>query len=282
MNYFLGIPEFIWNLIFTLLTTLFCGLIVAAFTSTFLKRKEERTRVAGVILEKRIESERKILSFLENSLTKEQIPCEDENVIDAVRSITDYYPAIVALQYSRVFLSHDNFSNFFEEFNTLFSDNKLWLDEKVRNHLLLMQTYFSWINVIPIVIQKINLPSHKKMSRKQFELACDKSFLLYGIILDNEINALIADLDTIVVKSIYKLNLNSPKLSLTRNGMDNRSTRKIIKELRCDTILGIEWTRMISLIIETTLLICGVDVNNLSEEEVDDIIMNVCDINYYE
>ena len=54
-----SIPEFMWNNIFSVISTLGCGLIVAFFTSTFLKKKEERTRIAGVIVEKRINSERK-------------------------------------------------------------------------------------------------------------------------------------------------------------------------------------------------------------------------------
>ena len=59
-----SIPEFMWNNIFSVISTLGCGLIVAFFTSTFLKKKEERTRIAGVIVEKRINSEQEILHFL--------------------------------------------------------------------------------------------------------------------------------------------------------------------------------------------------------------------------
>ena len=41
------IPEFMWNNIFSAISTLGCGLIVAYFTSTFLKKKEERTRMTA-------------------------------------------------------------------------------------------------------------------------------------------------------------------------------------------------------------------------------------------
>lgn len=282
MNIFLGIPEFIWNLIFTLLTTLICGVIVATFTSTFLKKKEERTRVAGVILEKRIESEREILSFLENSLTKEEIPCDDPNIKSSVSPIIEGYPQIVSIQYSSVFLSYDNFLEFYNEFNRLYAENRLWMDENVRDHLLLMQGYFSWINVIPVVVRKVTLPRKKKITDKEFQLACDKSFLLYGIILDNEINALIADLDTKVVNSIYKLNLNSPRRSLTRNGMYNRSTIKIIHTLRDRTILGMEWARLIGLVVSATLIACNIDTSELTEEQIDDILLRIPEINHYE
>ena len=43
INFINTIPGFMWNNIFTVINTLFCGLIVALFTSMFLKKKEERT-----------------------------------------------------------------------------------------------------------------------------------------------------------------------------------------------------------------------------------------------
>lgn len=37
---FMGLPTFIWDNIFTIINTLVCGLIVAVFTSTFLKKRK--------------------------------------------------------------------------------------------------------------------------------------------------------------------------------------------------------------------------------------------------
>lgn len=65
-----ALPDNVVNNIFTTINTLICGLIVAFFTSTFLKKKEERTRIAGVIVEKRINSEQDILHYLEQELFK--------------------------------------------------------------------------------------------------------------------------------------------------------------------------------------------------------------------
>lgn len=58
-----ALPDNVVNNIFTTINTLICGLIVAFFTSTFLKKKEERTRIAGVIVEKRINSEQDIYTI---------------------------------------------------------------------------------------------------------------------------------------------------------------------------------------------------------------------------
>lgn len=71
-----ALPDNVVNNIFTTINTLICGLIVAFFTSTFLKKKEERTRIAGVIVEKRINSEQDILHYLEQELFKMEMTIE--------------------------------------------------------------------------------------------------------------------------------------------------------------------------------------------------------------
>ena len=52
--------------IFNIIITLGAGLIIAFVTTFYLKKKDEITRVAGVILEKRVNSEQEILEFLED------------------------------------------------------------------------------------------------------------------------------------------------------------------------------------------------------------------------
>lgn len=270
-NTFLGVPEFIWNNIFTVVTTLICGLIVAYFTSTFLKKKEERTRINGLIVEKRIESEQAILHFLEQELTKEQIICRDKELIDLIVPIADKYPYMEHLQYSKVFSSRDDYEEFFYKFEEMFSNHKLWLDEKVRLHLMLMQAYFSWIDTIPIIIKSIHLPKNKTLTDSEFKTLCDKFTLLYGILLDNEINGLITKLDELIVKSVYKLDLKCPKKSLSRNGMLNSNIKSILKKLEKRTILGMERYELISMIIKKTLETKKIDYEKLTEEEKDNL-----------
>lgn len=55
-----------WEGIFNIIIALGAGLIIAFVTTFYLKKKDEITRVAGVILEKRVNSEQEILDFLED------------------------------------------------------------------------------------------------------------------------------------------------------------------------------------------------------------------------
>ncbi len=171
---FLGLPEFIWNNIFTVITTLLCGLIVGYFTSTFLKKKEEKNRITGLIVEKRIESEQNILHFLETSLAKEQMICKDLEIKDTLKEISHEYLNINNLQYSKVFKSYDIFLEFYLEFDNIYSDNRLWLDDKVRDHLMLMNVYFSCINSLIVRIKNIRIPEGKKLTDKEYKSLCKR------------------------------------------------------------------------------------------------------------
>lgn len=144
---FLNIPDFIWSNITTVINTLICGLIVAFFTSTFLKKGEECTRIAGVIVEKRINSEQNVLHFPEKELFKEEIKIKnsskyDTEISDLLKTYGLPDPHNGHIQYARIFLSQDNFRAFFYQFEDKIMTHKLWLDTKVKTHLIFMQLYF--------------------------------------------------------------------------------------------------------------------------------------------
>ncbi len=66
MDEYLGYPLFLWEGMTSALSTLVAGLIIALVTTFYLKKRDEVTRVARVILEKRVNSEQEILSYIED------------------------------------------------------------------------------------------------------------------------------------------------------------------------------------------------------------------------
>jgi branched-subunit amino acid ABC-type transport system permease component len=67
---YLGYPVFILQGVVSLIGTVVAGVLIGFFTTFYLKRKDETTRVAGVILGKRVEAQHQILNFLESSSQK--------------------------------------------------------------------------------------------------------------------------------------------------------------------------------------------------------------------
>lgn len=156
---FLSYPEFVWQGVFSLASTLIAGLIIAFVTTFYLKKKDERTRVAGVILEKRINSEQTILDFLDNASFTVEMPRRTSQELHELMEAHELnLPHGPNLQYAKVFSSNAAFQEFFRAFEQQVSRNKLWLSKEVRFHLELMQAYFSWINASALAMQRIPLP----------------------------------------------------------------------------------------------------------------------------
>lgn len=261
---FLSYPEFVWQGVFSLASTLIAGLIIAFVTTFYLKKKDERTRVAGVILEKRINSEQTILDFLDNASFTVEMPRRTSQELHELMEAHELnLPHGPNLQYAKVFSSNTAFQEFFRAFEQQVSRNKLWLSKEVRFHLELMQAYFSWINASALVMQRIPLPDGVHLTADETEKLADKIILIQGISLDSEFKGLIAHLEVLMVDSIYHLKIDRVKRSLMRNGFLNRDTKKLIKILDKETLLGAQRGQLIALIAAAVYSIKGIDPSEL-------------------
>lgn len=269
-----SVPEFMWHNIFTVINTLICGLIVAFFTSTFLKKKEERTRIAGVIVEKRINSEQIILEFLERELFKEELNIENSNKYDFMYlDILNEYelpiPHKGAMQYARIFKSRELFEEFFREFENQIMSHKLWLDTKVKLHLVYMQLYFSFFNTLPLMIKRIPLPEDEKLTDEEFAEIDNTLLWLLGSSFDMEINILMTELNEKIVDSVYKLELKRPKKSIMRDNMYNVDMKRLIKRFKKRTVLGRSVSNIFSLIVSVVYAKKHIDVSKMKDDELD-------------
>lgn len=271
------ILKFMWNNIFTVINTLLCGLNVALFTSTFLKKKEELTKIAVVIVEKRINSEQEVLHFLEHELFKEEINKDNNSKYDFVfdellKGHGLPTPYNRQMQYAKIFISCELFEKFFHEFEDQIMNHKLWLDTKVKEHLVFMQLYFGFFNTIPLLIKRIPLPKGKELSNEEFEKIHQRLLLLLGHCCDDEINMLMSELDEKIVDSVYKLELSRPKKSIMRDNMYNVDMKRCMKRIQKKTIPGLYTEEIFELITDLVYREKGIDDTKMSDEEFEEFL----------
>ena len=270
---YLSLPQFMWEGLFALASALIVGLTIAFITTFYLKKKDEITRVAGVILEKRVNSNQEIVLALENASFKLEMPSAQSVVWREVLLSNDLQlPYDPHIQYADIFSSAEKFRRFFKEFEALLSKNKLWLGKEVRFHMTLMQAYFSWLNACLLTPNRVPLPDGESLTTIEQAQLDDKLILLQGIVLDAEFNGLVAELEVLMVNSIYHLKLDRPKKSMMRNGFLNRDTKKLVSILENRTLLGREKENFISLAMLLTYQIKGL---SLDESKLDQVISAV-------
>lgn len=239
MDEYFGYPLFLWQGLTTALSTLIAGLIIAIVTTFYLRKRDEITRVAGVILEKRINSQQVILSQIEAMSYSVQMPeHEAKQYIALLDQLVLPIPNAPLVQYAEVFRDLERFHQFQKSFEQMISSHKLWLSEKVRFHLHLMQGYLAWINAGLLVSQQVPLPDRCQLTDEDQNKISSTLLKLQGVVLDDEFKGLIAKLDILMVDSIYHLNIRRPKRSLMRNGFWNRESKKLLKTLDRKTLLG--------------------------------------------
>lgn len=277
IQYIQANAEIFLNNVFTAINTLICGLIVAFFTSTFLKKKEERTRIAGVIVEKRLNSEQEVLHYLEKALFKEEMSINNSSKNDVVllKLLENYdlpVPYEKDFQYATIFLSREKYSEFYHELEDKIMIHKLWLDDEVKEHLVFMQLYFDIFNIIPLMIKRIPLPEGQELTNEEFNSIDKKVLILLGASFDGEINQLMSELDEKIIDSVYKLNLDRPKRSIMRDGMYNVDMNKLTKKLMKKTQIGLHQESIFGLIMDLVYQEKGIDMDSMSNEEYEDFL----------
>ncbi len=268
MECYLGYPIFLWQGLISFVSVLIAGLLVAFITTFYLKRKDESTRVAGVILEKRVNAQHEILRYAEDSSQKLEMR---QPAAGAMKELMDDHalalPYDPYIQYADIFTSVDKFRVFFKEFEELFAKHKLWLDPKVRHQMLLMQAYFSAINASLVVFNRIPLPAAIVLTADEMDSLSDRLLLVLGAALDAEFNDLLMDLEVLMVNSIYKLDLSRPKSSYFAQRRDNKEAKKVEQFLLKKSLMGQYLPIIVILAMHMIEVIKGVDITQEQVEE---------------
>lgn len=270
---FLGYPLVFWEAGLQFASTILAGLVISFVATFYLKKRDEVTRVAGVILEKRVESQQEILSFFEDTTYTKQIPAENAPPYQELLERHELHPPWgQKLQYAEIFESTEAFHEFQRNLEQIISRHKLWLDSKVRFHLQLIQAYVSWINAALLVPQTLQFPNGGSITQEEHQKIANELLRIQGIVLDAEFKGLIARLETLMVDSIYHLNLKRSRPSIMRNGFWNRESKKLIRILGRKTLLGEIRPHLITAAITFAFHEKGED---LDERHIEQVISNL-------
>lgn len=253
---FLGLPDYLWSGIFSLLTALIAGVVVATFTTAFLKKREEKIRVSGELFQRRVEAQSDLSNYLIQSLVFETVEEKDADVLRLVNGVklADTHPSP---QRSVIFDSLDDSNRFLDEYRRLFYSNKTWLDRRVRDQLLLIQYYLEAISGVWIYATKVPLPDGDSLSEEELSLIQSRVIRLVGVVANNDLNAMLGILDNEITRSVYKVDFRTPKKSWS-----NRNHRKIVDIALNNTEFGDNFHQIVEMIIEDVIELKEVRFDN--------------------
>lgn len=276
MEFAPNVSVFIWEAFANFASILLAGLIIAFTTTFYLKKKDERTRVAGVILEKRVDAQQEILQFMESNTQKFEMRQHEALLLrEFLLKLDMHLPYDPYIQYADIFTSVEKFRAFAhgtQGFEGLLEKHKLWLDVKVRRHILTMQAYFASINAFLLSFNRVPLPKNITLDEKDFTKLSDRLLWMLGAVLDEELNRLVMDLEVLLVDSIYKLDLTRPKTGIFAKRHAGKEIKRVEKFLYEKSLLG-DYIRQVPILV-ILLLQSHKDIE-ISEQEAMDYYMRV-------
>lgn len=226
-----------------------------------------------MILEKRVVAQQEFLQFIDGNTQKLEMRQPHFAMLrEVILSHGMTLPYEPHIQYAEIFSSVEKFRVFLHGMEKMLDKHKLWLDLKVRHHILRMQAYFATINAMLVSFNRVPLPEGVELSEDDFTKLGDNLLLMLGAVLDEEFNYLVMDLEVLMVGSIYKLDLSRPKHGLFAKRYASKEVKRVEKFLYKESLLG-EYIRIMSVL--TVLLLQAYKGIDISVEEAMDYYMGV-------
>ncbi len=206
MNQFLGIPEFVWSMIFNVAEVLFVGLIIGVFALRYQKRKEYETQLKGERLKMGIRSMEK-LSELNCELTREVAP--PFYLQKSYRDFIDGTPFPTnSIEYLSVFASPEDFDAYFHSVSEFYRKNKIFVDQRIEHTL---DEYLSYLSQLKRLLDAFCDAEHQnalKVSDKAITQHISMAYNLCGIMLLNDFRHFYGYIDRQIVWEMNHLDLS--------------------------------------------------------------------------
>lgn len=214
-----NIPEFIWNRIFDVLQVVLAGGMVAWFASHYLKKKDEITRVKGILLEKRLTAYESVIKLLGSLYKHTYVNEKDYNRTKQALNKLMLGQGDKSLEYPNIFRNKATFDNYLIEIDKTIRTTRIYLDQKVLGYLRLVQSYFENINTILCGVRKLKLKKEYRFSEKKLEEKEIRILRLFGVAIDTDILFFYGRTEEVIMKRIRNLNLEEDNRKL-RGGIE--------------------------------------------------------------
>lgn len=204
---FLNTPEFIWNRIFDVLQVILAGGLVAWFVSHYLNKKDEVTRVKGVLLEKRLSTYELMMDLISSLYRKKEIEVSENDQI-----LLNELFKIEILFYEEIFIIFEDKVKFFQKVKLLEKQlriNSIYLDPEVEKLFNLLIDYLNNIENIINWAEQLEFKNEHKLSMKELNKKQNRLINLLAIIIKKDIIFFYVKIEETITNKLYNLKLET-------------------------------------------------------------------------
>lgn len=218
-----------WDRVFDILQFLIAGGLIAWYTSHFLKKRDEVTRVKGVMLEKRIASYEELMQILYKLY--ETISLEDKELESAERILRLYGLRFgnSSLEYHIILENKDSIFKYIRELSGFIQKNKIFFDRET------FGVIDCFVKYLQHYYDKILRMAHLQLSQKYNFTEGDmknKSDLvnhILGTVISIDVNYFYGTIEDVVLNNMRKLDYGDGKIDrLKWKWMTLMNTKRVL------------------------------------------------------
>lgn len=274
MTYIANIPDYIWQELFHVIILAVSALIVAFATSWIFKRKDEVTRVEGVLLEKKLEVYRQLSDRLLNFEELHQLSMSEAEL--AIKQLEENDLAIPQFLHIPSFMLSgvDNMYEQLMAFDRFATENKIYYDDYTAWPIFVFQNY----NTIFIrfhAMYRDGIVGVGFAMTEEVKRVEDEMFIALGLLICTEWVQRVENLISSLQTSVNNLNLSHRKVPVYNYQMMTDPNGPMMSELKT-SILMQERDKIMNLITSYVALgliaagVKGKDIKRMNKKNVRD------------
>ena len=209
IHFFNSVPEYVGEGVLTCVLTIVSALIVGWVTARYFMRRDELTRVEGILLEKKIP--------IYEHISQQLIAMNALWALDPIYAM----PAVEALkkhgvechgqyQIHQMLLDPQEFRRIFLDFEKYTMDKKLYFDEANTLPIIVLTNYLALINQLGVhfehELERLGVQIDDEIRNIEKQL-----YATVGLLLKEDIAQQIAVVDSAIMNSLQNLTLNHRK-----------------------------------------------------------------------
>lgn len=206
MDTFWGIPQYIWEGIFTLLEVLLIGGVAGAFISSYQKRKEVLLRIKGEIMMRRMTAYEGLEEMIEEVYLQIAPPVEEEAVmaelLDGIPIEHDGY------DYPSLFESEQHFDAFYSKLSAVHRKNHVYLDGPLLETVGDMMSYLSEVKLLLDAYCDTEHTDVYMKNKKDADRKIQAAYRLFGVLLMQDMIRFYALMDQRIAHDMRHIRLS--------------------------------------------------------------------------
>jgi len=224
-----SLPEYIGQGIFGIIITVIAGTILGIITSGYFYRKDELTRIEGLLLEKKILLYKDIFGRVEslNNLVKYE-PINCNVALEMMKNCNIELPQ--SLHCPKVFEDADEMRKTFLEIDKFATENKLFYDNDVAYAMFIFQNYLLCFIRFQVMFRE-QIEHHGKSMNKDICAVEHQLMLSLGFMLKDDLFLQTQKVSFVIRNSINNLSFSHRIAPTYRYEDFNNSESSILKEL---------------------------------------------------